>query len=127
MLFRSEIVSGRVRAGESKTITLDYSNWLATTGRVQPVFPPLPVTNVLQFPTIKSFRNESFLRRRYLEEGASLDQIAAETLSSRKTVRRYVMEPEAKWHIKTVYKCLNKKSKRRWEHEDPRVLPPHPI
>jgi len=51
----------------------------------------VPLTNVLQFTTVKSFRNESFLRKKYLEEGASLDEIAAQILSSRKTVRRYLL------------------------------------
>jgi len=55
----------------------------------------VPLTNVLQFATIKSFRDESFLRQKYLEEGASLDEIAAQTLSSRKTVRRYLL----RYHI----------------------------
>ncbi len=55
------------------------------------MLPPLPLTNILQFATIKSFRNESFLRQKYFIESASLDEIAALTLSSRKTVRRYLL------------------------------------
>lgn len=69
-------------------------NWLASPERRQPLLPPVPITNVLQFTTIKSFRNESFLRQKYLEDGASLDEIAAQTLSSRKTVRRYLVNFE---------------------------------
>ena len=149
-------------------------NWLATTGWAQPLFPPWPVTSILHLTTIKSFRNESFLHQRYVEEGAQIGQIAIETLSSIKTVRKYLtsfgieLRPEdrlqprmyerfgtkrvkgklvpslpeqkaiikmkalratghsyreivailnelkfpcrkrgAKWHVKTVYKCLN--------------------
>lgn len=66
-------------------------NWLATPGWTQPLFPPVSLTNILQFATIKSFRNESFLREKYLDEGWSLDEIAAQTLSSKKTVRRYLI------------------------------------
>jgi histidyl-tRNA synthetase len=65
--------------------------WLATPEWTQPLFPPLPLTNVLQFTTVKSFRNESFLRQKYIAESASLDEIAVLTLSSRRTVRQYLI------------------------------------
>jgi len=55
------------------------------------LLPPTTITNVLQFATIKSFRNESFLREKYIDEGRSLDAIAIQTFSSRKTLRRYIL------------------------------------
>ena len=38
-----------------------------------------------------SLKNEDFLRQKYLEEGLSLQEIAAETVSSWKTVRRHLL------------------------------------
>lgn len=56
--------------------------WLTTSEREQPNFPPVVITNTLQVAIVKSFRNESFLREKYIDEGLTLDEIAALTLSS---------------------------------------------
>ena len=64
---------------------------LANAEWTQPLFPPVPLTNVLQLPALKSFRDESFLRAEYLVEGLSLKKIADLTLSSKRTIRKYLL------------------------------------
>jgi hypothetical protein len=60
----------------------------------------------MQLAPIKSLKNEDFLRQKYLEEGLSLQEIAAETVSSWKTVRRHLL------YMKIPLKPLDRFNKR---------------
>ncbi len=65
--------------------------WLSPANRKRTRFPRLFIANIEQLAPIKSLKNEDFLRQKYLEEGLSLQEITAETVSSWKTVRRHLM------------------------------------
>lgn len=65
--------------------------WLSPANRKRTRFPQPSISNITQLAPIKSLKNEDFLRQKYLEEGLSLQEIAAETVSSWKTVRRNLL------------------------------------
>lgn len=66
-------------------------NWLSPAHRKRTRFPQPSISNITQLAPIMSLKNEDFLRQKYLEEGLSLQEIAAETVSSWKTVRRRLL------------------------------------
>lgn len=68
-----------------------FKKWLSPAHRKRTRFPLASISNITQLAPIKSLKNEDFLRQKYLEEGLSLQEIAAETVSSWKTVRRHLL------------------------------------
>ena len=66
-------------------------NWLRTIPKPQEPFPPALHSFILPFASIKSFRNEDLLRQKYTSEGQSIDRIAIETFSSKRTVKKHLL------------------------------------
>ena len=69
---------------------LVVGKWLVTEPLPQEPFPPALHSFIVPFPSIKSFRNKDLLHQKYVVEGLSIAQIAAETFSSKKTVSKYL-------------------------------------
>ncbi|MBY0383670.1 recombinase family protein [bacterium] len=79
---------------KADTVGIDFCifiKWLSSAYRKRTKLPRLFISNIEQLAPIKSLKNEDFLRQKYLEEGLSLQEIAAETVSSWKTVRRHIL------------------------------------
>jgi hypothetical protein len=74
-----------------KKAILQKIKWLSPAHRKRTRFPQPSISSITQLAPIKSLKNEDFLRQKYLEEGLSLQEIAAEAVFSWKTVRRHLL------------------------------------
>lgn len=64
--------------------------WLGTDHPPRAVFPPHHFTISLEFSITRSFREPIFLHQKYVLEGLTPAQIAAQTFSSKKTVVKWL-------------------------------------
>lgn len=84
-------------------------NWLGTLPSPQPFPPGYYFTNSLEFPIVRSYCDAFFLHQKYVVEGLTPAQIAAETFSSKKTVvswlhrQKIPLKPEGKTLSQTPY------------------------
>ena len=57
-------------------------------------FPPAKITIISSISNIPIYKNESFLRQKYLEERLSISQISGLTFSARATILKYLRDYE---------------------------------
>lgn len=65
-------------------------NWLRTDHPPRAVFPPHLFTISLEFSITRSFREPIFLHQKYVLEGLTPAQIATQSLSSKKTIIKWL-------------------------------------